>query len=242
MKRIARLAPLAAAALASTAGTGCVLAALGAVGALAVASGGSHTESIEISHPAHVGYLEQNVIRHDYGGTEVEYGLPAGALADEASMVSLTPVEACFDVRVRNRDEHAARYVDLSRWRMLMETSEDVEMGPTAFVPKMVESAGFNGRRPRQVLNGYTTECVQTDPNTSACRRWEERPNYTTVYDPAVVTVVTGGAQLCFAHGGRITPQTEWIELHLLSPDEHELGFEWEFRDPPMQAMIQNDG
>jgi len=231
--RISVLISLAATGVSSS---GCVLAALGAVGALAVAGSGPRTESIEIGHPAHVGYLERNIIRMRYEGAEQEYGLPSGSLADDASMSELSPQRACFDVLLRNRDELAARYVDLRQWQVAMTTNDDFSMPPTGYSAFGAQASSFQGQRPRQVIAGYTTECVQTDSETGACRRWEERPNYSTVYDPAVITVVAGGGQICFAHNGRITPQTEWVELSLLGPDGDQIAFEWDFRDPPEQV------
>ena len=39
------------------------------------------------------------------------------------------------------------------------------------------------------------------------------------VRDPAMITVVTGGGSVCFAHGGSVNPRTEQLTLHMDDPN-----------------------
>jgi hypothetical protein len=166
-----------------------------------------------------------------YADDELTYGLPRGTLSDAASMTHLTPQDACFDVQLRDMSPTAEVYVMLDQWTVTMETNDDLEMAPTTLAPMSTGHAAFQGQRPRQVQTGSTTECTETDQSTRECRRWEQRPTYSTVFDPALITVSAGGGQVCFAHRGGITARTEWVQLNLEPREGQGLRFEWEFRD-----------
>ncbi len=215
--------------------SGCIAALIGAGVAGAALGGGGRSQSTTIAHPLVTGTLAANQLEIGSGGMEQEYAIPQGTLSDRASMTELTNERVCFAVQLTQLEENAGRYVDLRNWTIVADT-DDGELAPTEVQPSAASVQSYSGQRGREVQTGSSTECTSRD-QYSNCNRWEERPTYSTVYDPATINVVTGGGQICMAHGGRITPATESIELELENVDGGSMSFEWELEPPAQQPV-----
>jgi len=212
--------------------------------------GCTRTSTIRIRNPAQIGHVEPNRVPIEYARSESLYALPPGSLTDEASLQSFEPRGACFAVTLRNFGEEAASST-LAGYSIRLTGPNDLEIETPAYVqPTETTVAQFQGQVPEQHQTGTTTQCVDNDPNTGACRRWDTQPVYDTVWVPGVVQVVTGGGTVCFANNGQLTPRTQGLSLDLRMRDVSasnkyttgRFSFVWEFDSVQAPAQHPQQG
>jgi hypothetical protein len=194
--------------------------------ALATAGGCVHAVTVQIPNPLTRGLVANRVPNPDES-TARYFGLPDNVFTSEASLVSLDPQRACFNVVLRVDGEHA-NLATPQAWRTFMRGAPNIEnMEPIFGQPAQQQLAQMQGSIPRQRFAGYYTTCTRYSYGTQC----SQQPRYITVREPAVITVVTGGGAVCFAHGGTVNPRTEQITLHMDDPNTvaRRLAFRWRF-------------
>jgi hypothetical protein len=203
-----------------------------ALGAAAIVAGAALTggcvvaATTVIPHPVtHAGVVATNRIVSLDRDRAGYFGLAEGVFAQEASLLLLDAQRACFAVTLRV--ERTTEALALPQgWRVFLRGSGGLEdMQPVFGPPAPVMVQNFPGTIPRQHFLGYYTDCVRMGYGTSCT----QRPRYVTVREPAMIAVAAGTSSVCFAHGGRITANTDEITLHLDAPDDvtRRLAFRW---------------
>lgn len=177
-----------------------------------VGCGGAHRTSLP--HPAMTGSLAPaTVTRRDTFG-ERNLGLEAGALNDDVTLVRLDAQGICFDVMLRGSDQQLAD-VDLTQASAIQLTTNDVEepwVAPTVS-PRQTETGVTTGTEYVQQDTGLTdTVCVEQN-EAGTCLRYEQQRVYQTVGVAVARNVHVGGASICFANMGQVTPHTRDLRL-----------------------------
>ncbi len=202
-----------------------------ALGGAAVLGACTPTAMVRIHNPAQIGHVEPNRVQLTYARAESYSGLPPGTLSDEASLVSYQPSGACFDVTLRNEGDEAPM-ASLSSYEVTAE-ADDHPLGAPAVTATASTSAQYQGQVPHQEQTGTQTTCAVTDSNTGVCQRWDTQPVYATVMVPGVITVVTGGGQVCFPNTGALSPRTQELDLAFDQPGAglgaRRFKFQWQF-------------
>lgn len=194
--------------------------------AVATTGGCVSAVTITIPNPLTRGLVANRIPNADES-TASYFGLPYGTFTSEASLVSLDPQRACFNVVLRVEGSHAQNATP-ANWRTFLRGDPNVEnMEPIFGPPAPQQAMQMQGSIPRQRFAGYYTTCTRYSYGT----RCSQQPRYITVREPAIITVITGGGSVCFAHGGQITPRTEQVTLHLDDQQNvsRRLAFRWRF-------------
>jgi hypothetical protein len=224
-----------------TRGPGRQTAAVVLVAAAACTAGPSWTR---LANPLRLGRVAVNRVVSDDVATSREYGLPPGALADEARLVALDRTRACFALTLRAESENADQ-ASLAGWQIRLIRPERLAWSePSSAETAATETAVYNGRRTREEYLGDGVRC-SSDPvsqrlgaRTRSGAQWNDRGGRHCgvagqtgpVVERAMVTVVRGGGTVCFAHGGAIDRATRDVQLELRSwnPPDRDLVFRWE--------------
>lgn len=195
--------------------------------AAALATGGCvHAVTVQIPNPLTRGLVPNRIPNEDQS-TANYFGLPYNTFTSEASLVSLDAQRACFNVVLRVDGEHAPLATP-ANWRTFMRGDPNIEnMEPIFGPPAQQQMQQMQGSIPRQRFAGYYTSCTRYSYGTQCT----QQPRYITVREPAIITVITGGGSVCFAHGGTVNPRTEQITLHLDDQQNvsRRLAFRWRF-------------
>src|SRR5690242_21300038 len=91
------------------------------------------TAMVQIHHPARTGTVEPNRVVIAYPQPEDYYAIPAGSLADEATLVSFEPAGACFQVHLRNLEEEG-QWSNPASYQISLE-ADDHALPPPAVTP-----------------------------------------------------------------------------------------------------------
>ncbi|MEM9195172.1 MAG: hypothetical protein AAGF12_38725 [Myxococcota bacterium] len=176
-------------------------------------AGCSRVAAVQIQNPAVVGHVEPNKVVLPYARAERTYAIPAGSLNDEASLLTFEPQSVCFNVTLRNVSSDAA-LSDLQSYEYLLK-ADDQALGTAELNPQQQQVNQFQGQVPETHQTGTTEYCAYRNPDSQQCERWNTEPTYSTVYVPGIITVVTGGGNLCFANTGALGPHTQVVELQM---------------------------
>jgi hypothetical protein len=175
----------------------------------AAAAGCGHASDVEIRHPLMAHQVDPNRIVRPHDFASRQYGLPPGALNDEASLTALDPERVCFDVTLRERHP-----VDLGASLAHLSTPGYEPVGGPQIQADPPEVTPYNGLVPQQSIVGYSRVCGAYGPY-GRCAAWVTRPIYATQMVPGRVDVFRTHAGMCFANSGVVTEKSEQIQLEL---------------------------
>jgi len=203
---------------------------------LVLAAGCVGHADVMIPHPltGHSISIEATEVEKPQGLVETNNGLPIGALTERAKLTRLDDSQACFAVEMHSLSAEFANIRALDKVLKAQPSGDKVD---TAMVSNArVGTRVYQGLVPHQEASGMEEYCAQRDPNTNACNSWRTRTLYTTTMVPGPVTVYEGSADLCFAHGGIVTKQSQRIilDLHKITmvgfmPQKTGIDFRWGF-------------
>jgi len=198
-----------------------------------------HAEVITtISNPFVAGGVMPNEVQHLYASTEQQRQLPAGSMTDLASLTQMDASAACFNVQLRALDEGGGQtWTDLRNWDVSL-LVDNLEMVDPAIELSAPQHSQYNGVSLQDVVVGQRQVCldangVERAPQTvtpeNPCGRWERRNITESRWMPAVLTVTTASASVCFQNQGHLTASTAAITLKMQRA-RRRLDFTWEFR------------
>lgn len=198
-----------------------------------------HAEVITtIGNPFVVGGVMPNEVQHLFASTEQQRQIPAGSLTDLAILTQMDASSACFNVQLRALDDGGGQtWTDLRNWdvSLLVDNLEMVEPTIELSAPQHNQ---YNGVSLQEVVVGQRQVCVdangnerppQTVTQENPCGRWESRNITESRWMPAIVTVTTASANVCFQNQGHLTASTTAITLKMQRV-RRRLDFTWEFR------------
>ncbi|MEM6960863.1 MAG: hypothetical protein AAF355_01325 [Myxococcota bacterium] len=199
-----------------------------ALAAFAILSGCTRSASTAIRHPMQVGQIEPHQVINPHPSEEQSYLLPAGTLNNSAQLVQLDDQNVCIDLRLQRIDDgNGQMWTPLENWDIELETAEGQRIRQGVAQSMQPASQQFQGRTPQRVVVGEQEECVRQN-KSGRCTRWERRPITEVRWLPGIVTVTSGGGNICFTHGGAVSLKTTGIKLKLERPAIR-LFFEWLF-------------
>ncbi len=198
-----------------------------------------HAEVITtISNPIAAGGVMPNEVQHLFASTEQQRQLPAGSLTDQAILTQMDANSACFAVELRALDEGGGQtWTDLRNWNvsLLVDNLEIVD--PNIELSAPVHNQ-YNGVSQQEVVVGQRTVCVDqngieraanTVTQQNPCGAWQQRDVTEWRWMPAILTVTTASANVCFQNQGHLTAATTAITLKM-ERARRRLDFTWEFR------------
>ena len=193
---------------------------------LATLTGCVTAATTAIPHPlTHAGAVSANRIATFDQERAGFFGIPATALASDATLMVFDRERVCFGVTVRA--EQANEALALPRnWRVFLRASGGFEsMEPVFGPPSPPYQQSYQGTVPRQVFAGYYTDCMRV----GYAMNCQQRPRYVTLREPAMVNVTTGSESVCFAHRGRLDANVTEMTLHLDATDDvtRRMAFRW---------------
>jgi hypothetical protein len=176
---------------------------------LVLMSACGRASDIEIRNPLAAGAVDANRVVKEHNFAERERGLPAGTMADEATLMSLDDKQICFGLQLHELDP-----IDLAQVEArLMTPKLERAAGEGQVWPEPPTSRTYNGLIPQRQITGSETYCAQYQGNY--CVAWRTRPVYSVVYIPGPVNVYTTRGRLCFPNGGLADAGTEQVSLEL---------------------------
>lgn len=197
-----------------------------------------HSEVITtIANPFAAGGVMPNEVQQLSTNTEQQRQIPAGSLTDQAILTQMDANSACFNVQLRAIDEGGGQtWTDLRNWdvSLLVDNLEMVD--PTIELSPPVHNQ-YNGVSQQEVVVGQRQVCVDGNGNErppqsvtqqNPCGRWESRNITEWRWMPAIVTVTTASANVCFQNQGHLTASTTAITLKMQRA-RRRLDFTWEF-------------
>lgn len=188
----------------------CLFPALGLTIALALAGCG-HAVDARLRNPLNAKLVEPNQIVKTHNFTARDHSIPPSALTDRASLLSLDAQQVCFGLTL-----HELAAIDIGQVEPRLQIPGFADILQAQVTPGPATVQAFPGRNPERRQTGVDTYCAYEE--YGRCRRWETRPVYSIVYVPAQVNVYQTCGQVCFQHGGAITPITPDVTLILRLP------------------------
>jgi hypothetical protein len=181
---------------------------------------------IMIQNPIVSGSVAPNHIMKESGWAERMNGLSPGALGDEATLLNLDAKRACFDVKLKLLGEATFEFRRASASLSSPKGGTTVadKIAPNPPIQKML--AGLIAHRTQ---TGTSTRCVDTDPNSGACRRWDTQPVYSTVMVPGEIPVREESGQVCFPTNNVVVDTTLQMTLAVMMGDKSVAKFRWGF-------------
>ena len=197
-----------------------------------------HAEVITtIANPFVAGGVMPNEVQHLYASTEQQRQLPPGSMTDLATLTQMDAAAACFSVQLRALDEGGGQtWTDLRNWEVSL-LVDNVEMVDPAIELHPPEHNQYNGVSLHDVVVGQRQVCLdgngverapQTVTQENPCGRWETRNITESRWMPAVLTVTTASANVCFQNQGHLTASTAAVTLKMQRM-RRRLDFTWEF-------------
>ncbi len=167
-----------------------------------------HSEVVTtMGNPFVVGGVMPNEIQQLYASTERNRALPPGSMTDKAVLTQMDANAVCFQVELRALDEGGGQtWTDLRNWDVSLLTGE-IEMVEPSIELYPPTHNQYNGRTRQQVQVGQRQVCVddrgrerpqRTVTQAAPCTRWETRPITESRWVPAILTVTTASANVCF--------------------------------------------
>ena len=166
-------------------------------------------------NPVTSGHVAENTVMYRDRSSEGQAGVPPGTFLDEASMVSASDKEVCFNVKIRTPRKDLA---SPKGWRVFLRGKPSFEdMSPVVKSVARVEEEVVGGS---VLISSHQNQ--QVCDNTGYCYSKEIT---TSTRVPQDVKVLTGGGVVCFNNGGHLVGTTEEVTLHFDDPS------------PPMAGM-----
>jgi hypothetical protein len=182
---------------------------------LAAGSAACGPPAFVMANPVTSGHVAENNIVFRDRNSEMSAGVNPGTFMHEASIVSASDKELCFNVKIRTPRK------DLSSpkgWRVFLRGKPSFEdMSPVVKSVASVQEEVVSGS---VLLSSHQNQ--QVCDNTGYCYSKEIT---TSTRVPQDVKVLTGGGVVCFANGGHVNAASEEVTLHLDDPS------------PPMAGM-----
>jgi hypothetical protein len=181
-----------------------------------------------IRHPMQVGQVDENHVAVPQPVTESTYALPAGTLNNQAQLTRVDAEALCAQVWLKEPHDGQGPAPDpWDHWYYELETGDGQRLRDGRARLSQPTAQQYPGRVPQEVVVAVRDECVE-ESEDGRCRAWEQRPITETQWVPGIVTVVAGGAQICFPNDGRVSPATTSLKLKLSRPAVG-VHFEWLF-------------
>ena len=192
---------------------------------------------ITIGNPFVVGGVMPNEVQQLAASTEQQRQIPAGSLTDQAILTQMDASAACFNVQLRALDEGGGQtWTDLRNWEVSL-LVDNLEMVDPTIELSAPEHNQYNGVSLQEVVVGQRQVCVDADgveraPQTvtqeNPCGRWDTRNITESRWMPAILTVTTASANVCFQNQGHLTASTAAVTLKMQRM-RRRLDFTWEF-------------
>lgn len=194
--------------------------------ASAVISACVSTVSVRVPHPLVRGAVTPNSVPQTDVARAEMFALPDPTFVSVARLITLDAERICFDVSVRvdGARQNVAR---LDGWRVFLRGDGWENLAPVFGPAYPLTVIPMAGSIPRQQFAGYSQNCMPMGRGMSC----SPVPRYIIVREPATIQVLAGRGTVCFNHGGRITPATREVTLHLDDPEDvgYRMAFRWEF-------------
>ena len=172
-------------------------------------AGCAHSSDVEIRNPLVAGAIDNNRIVKPHEYVENARGLPRGAVADEAALLSVDGQQICFGLTLHELDPIDFREMDVA-----VKTPEGAPLEQARVEPEPVTFKTYEGLVPETRVTGEETYCSRRDTN-NVCVAWQTRPTHVTTMVRGDVKVYEARGRLCFDNQKAVTPATQQVTLQV---------------------------
>ena len=208
---------------------------------LACAACGSAVRETRLANPLVTGSIAHNRIEASMHDLEEHYGLAGGTLGATATLSLLDAQRICFALTLRVEDDDEFS-LDMASWQFAVSTEGHADLThAVASEPLARHSSFYRGVAQHTTYLGDESNCTMvghaaslTGSNGRRPVSWGVRcgnePVYETTREQTMLRVVSGGATVCFDHGGSIDTHTDAVTLRMTEVTDPDMALAWRWR------------